>query len=188
MKKRSLFLFEMLIATVLIGMLLTGLFHMFYQGFHGQIKVRHVKEEHLRLELFEHRVKHLFTHARKLCSGSHPQAMGEALLMECLFPKPNQPRESCLLTAMLFVNYSKQLCLALWPEGGDMRSEVLLTSVTKAPMRFFSDKKWHSSWSSKQDKHPRMVALDIIWEGKEMPFVFFCGDPAEIIDYFGVGS
>lgn len=181
--KRSLWLFEIMTALFIVSILFTGLMRLFYQNVRRQHQVEQVREAHLELELCEYRIKSLFTHLRALYSGSHPEAVGTPLIMDCVFPKPNQPGESCSLTAMLFVNKSQQLCLAFWRGEEAVRNEVLLSSVKQAPFRFFSGTKWHPLWSSQQEKLPLMVELNLHWKEEAVPYVFFCGDVSTPIHY-----
>ena len=40
-----------------------------------------------------------------------------------------------------------------------------------------------TSWSTKNEEDPVMIAVDLQWEGKEMPFVFFLPESDKKITY-----
>jgi type II secretory pathway component PulJ len=186
-KKYSLTLLEIVVAITLLGFLLTGLFNCFRQGIKKNIAAKELKQKVLELELFQQRLKNLFDEETGLSLQEHPEASGLALIVN--YNQPVDPEfEMCgILEGMLFLNKNKELCLASWSEKGKGRIEILLDKVDAFKCGFFDSKKreWIDTWSSKEEKKPVMVSIDLVWNGNKVPFVFFLVDSSEQISYPG---
>jgi type II secretory pathway pseudopilin PulG len=187
-KKRSLTLLEVVIAIALLGLLLTGLFNSFRQGLKKNITARELKQKVLQLELFQQRLKTLFSSLDEevgVALENHPDASGLALIVS--YKQLIDPEfDMCgTLRGMLFLNQQKELCLACWSEQGKGRIEILLDKIDTFKCRFFDPKKgqWFGSWSKKNKEGPVMIAIDLKWDGKEMPFVFFLPEGNKQITY-----
>lgn len=187
-KKRSLTLLEVIIAIFLLGILLTGLFNTFRQGIKKNISTREIKQTVLQLELFQQKLKNLFSQENGVWMERHPQASGTALFTD--FEQKADPNfEMCGdLLGMLFLNAKKELCFVSWSEKGKERMETLLDKVTSFKCRLFDPKKgeWNNTWPQKREGSPAMVAIDLTWNGKEIPFVFFLKSSSDKIIYTGV--
>jgi hypothetical protein len=177
-KKCSLTLLEVIIAITLLGFLLTGLFNCFHQGLKKNIVSKELKQKILQLELFQQRLKNLFSHLDDtvgVALEKHPDAQGLALIVP--YKQPIDPEfDMCgTLQGMIFLNKNKELCLTSWSEKGKARNEILLDKITLFKCRLFDSQKaeWANSWSTKNEEDPAMIAIDLQWEDKEMPFVFF---------------
>ncbi len=173
-KKRSLTLLEVVIAIALLGFLLTGLFRSLHQGLKKNIEAKELKQKVLQLELFQQRLKNLFSHLdgeTGFLLQKHPDAKGQALIIS--YHQDVDPDfEMCgTLQGMLFLNKQNQLCLVSWSENEKARLEVLLDKVEGFTCQLFDPKK--GEWSQKNQETPVMLSIDFKWEGKEMPFVFF---------------
>src|SRR5579871_2796 len=173
-KKHSLTLLEVIIAIALLGFLLTGLFRSLHQGLKKNIEAKALKQKVLQLELFQQRLKNLFSHLdgkSGLLLQKHPDAKGQALFVSyCQDVDPDF--EMCgTLQGMLFLNKQKELCLVSWSEKEKGRLEVLLDKVDAFRCQLFDPKK--GEWSEKNQENPVMISIDFKWEGKEIPFVFF---------------
>lgn len=190
-RKRPLTLLEIVIAMVLLGFLLTGLFNIYHKALRQEIQARELKQQVLRLEFIEHKVKHLFTHATKLYSSLHPDALGEALFLSFHSGvDPDLSRSERELLGMLYLNKNKELSLVSWSLEGTPRKEILLDAIHCMQWRFFDPKKreWQGSWPSKSESAPVMVSLDLTWKGETIPFVFFSELSSDPISYLGVSQ
>jgi type II secretory pathway pseudopilin PulG len=187
-KKHSLTLLEVIIAITLLGLLLTGLFNCFHQGLKKNISAKELKQKVLQLELFQQRLKNLFSNLdgeAGLSLEKHPDAYGLALIV--FYKQSIDPEfDMCgTLQGMVFVNKNKELCLTSWSEKGKARNEILLDKIDTFTCRLFDPKKaeWAETWSTKNEEDPVMIAIDLKWEGKEMPFVFFLSESNQKITY-----
>ena len=185
MKKRTLTLLEIVIAMVLMGILLTGLFNVFRQGLKKNIAAKEMKQKVLQLELFQQKMKNLFASESSVYLEKHPEASGLALITS--FEEKADPESSMCgtLDGMVYLNDKKQLCFASWSEKGNGRVEVLLDKVDRFQCQLFDAKKgeWMESWPRKKEEIPVMLSLKLEWDKKEIPFVFFLSDPSERITY-----
>jgi len=189
-KKRSLTLLEIVIAITLLGILLTGLFNFFLQGLKKSITAKELKQKVLQLELFQQRLKNLFSNLDEEAGfllEKHPDATGLALMVS--YKQSVDPEfEMCgPLQGMIFLNKNKELCLASWSESGKARIEILLDKIDTFKCRLFDSEKgeWAEKWTMKNEEDPVMVAIDLKWDGKETPFVFFLPE-SEPITYSGL--
>lgn len=187
-RKRSLTLLEVIVAITLLGFLLTGLFNCFHQAIKKNITARELKQTVLQLELFQQRLKNLFSHLdgeAGISLDKHPDAHGPALIVS--YKQPVDPEfEMCgTLQGMIFLNKNKELCLTSWSETGKARNEILLDKIDLFKCRLFDPKhaEWAATWSTKNEEDPVMIAIDLKWGGKEMPFVFFFPDSNHKITY-----
>jgi hypothetical protein len=187
-KKHPLTLLEVIIAISLLGLLLTGLFNCFHQGFKQKITAKELKQKVLQLELFQQRLKNLFAHLdgeADISLEKYPDAYGLALLFSYKQPVDSEFDMCGTLQGMIFLNKNKELCLASWSETGKMRNEILLDHMDAFKCRLFDPKKaeWAESWSTNNEESPVMIAIDLKWEGKESPFVFFFPESNQKITY-----
>ena len=132
-RKHSLTLLEVVIAITLLGVLLAGLFSCFHQGLKSSIASKELKQKILQLELFQQRLKNLFSHLDDTMGISlekHPDAQGLALIVP--YKQAIDPEfDMCgTLQGMIFLNKNKQLCLTSWSEKGKARNEILLDKIT----------------------------------------------------------
>jgi type II secretory pathway pseudopilin PulG len=186
-KKRPLTLLEVIIATILLGILLAGLFNIFRQGIKKSIAARDLKQQILQLELFQQKMKNLFTQEKGVWIEQHLEAQGNALFI-AFEQKTDSDFEMCGdLQGMLFLNAKKELCFASWSEKASLRVETLLDKVDGFTCRLFEAKKgeWASSWPPKKAERPVMASIDLIWNEKQIPFVFFLASCNEKISYSG---
>jgi type II secretory pathway pseudopilin PulG len=189
-KRRSLTLLEIIIAITLFGFLLTGLFNCFREGIKKNITAKVLKQKVLQLELFQQRLKNLFAELDKetgLSLKEHPEASGLALLAAYKQTADSDFEMCGVLQSMLFLNKNKELCLACWSEKGKGRIEILLDKVDSFTCRLFdpTERAWAENWPSKKEEKPVMIAIDLKWDGKKMPFVFFLANSSEQISYPG---
>jgi type II secretory pathway pseudopilin PulG len=177
-KKYCLTLLEVVIAMTLLSFLLTGLFNFFYQGLKKSITAKELKQKILQLELFQLRLKNLFSNLDEqpgFLLEKHPDAIGSALIV-CHKQSVDPEFEMCgILQGMIFLNKNKELCLISWSERGAARLEVLLDKIETFKCRLFDPTKneWTEKWTEKNEEDPVMVAIDLKSGGREMPFVFF---------------
>jgi len=177
---------EIVMAIFLLGILLTGLFDCFYQGIKKNMSAKELKQKVLQLELFQLKIKNIFC---RLCGENslwldkHPDASGPAL--QAAYEQIVDADMHGILHGMLFLNKSKELCLASWAENGKGRIEVLLDNVSSFHCKLFDPQKgeWKQSWPKKEEGKPVMAKIDLNWNGKATPFVFFLTDADEKIKY-----
>lgn len=186
-KKRSLTLLEVVIAMLLLGILLTGLFNTFRQGLKKNIAAKELKQKVLQLELFQQKLRSLFAEEEGVWIEKHPDLSSLPLFIE--FQQKTDPDFKMCgeTTGMLYLNGKKELCLASWSEKGNSRIETLLDNVDAFKCRLFDPKKgtWTQTWPKKKEGSPAMAAVDLTWNGKEIPFVFFLSRSNEKITYPG---
>ncbi len=187
-RKRSLTLLEVIIALTLLGILLTSLFNSFHQGLKKNITAKGLKQKVLQLELFQQRLKNLFSHLdceAGMSLEKHPDAHGLALIVSYKHPVDSEFDMCGVLQGMIFLNKNKELCLISWSQKGKVRNEILLDKIDTFKCRLFNPKKaeWSETWSIKNEEDPVMIAIDLKWEGKEMPFVFFFPESDQKITY-----
>jgi type II secretory pathway component PulJ len=189
-KKRSFTLLEIAIAIMILGWLLTGLFNCIFQSLKKNVDARELKQKVVQLELFQQRLRNLFTQFDAeggLSSEQHPEAIS-VVLYAAYQQKADPDFEMCgMLQGMLFLNKKKELCLASWSATEKGRIEILLDRVDSFACKFFDPKKkdWVLSWSKKREEDPVMIQIDLKWEGDEIRFVFFLPQPNEQITYSG---
>lgn len=189
-KKRALTLLEIVMAMALLSFMLTALFNCFYQAAKKNIAAKDSKQKILYLELFQQKIKNLFSRLdgeNPLWLDKHPDASGLALCSIYNQKVDADPDMRGILQGMLFLNKNKELCLASWGENRKGRIEVLLDNVSSFQCQLFDPKKavWKGSWSKKEEKKPTMAKIDLNWRGKEIPFVFFLYEADEKIVYPG---
>ncbi len=186
--KRSLTILEIAIAMVLMGILLTGLFSIFHQGFKKSIALKEIKYKLLEQELFRLRLKQLFHSQEKLWLQDHSDARGLGLCASLERTFDADFGNAGSLLTMLYLNEKKQVCLATWTQKGQTRVEVLLDQVDTFECKLFDSKKkeWTDAWSFKMEDKPIMVTITLIRNHKEIPFYFFLSDSEEEIIYSGV--
>lgn len=184
-KRRSLTLLEIMIAIVLLGVLLTGLFNGFRQAVKKNITTRELKQRILPLELFQQRLKLIFSHQSTLWLQPHPEATGTALWMS--HEQEADPEFDLCgpIQSMLYLTSAKELCLVHWSEQGRGRVETLVNKVEGFSCRFFDGKEWIDTWPKNKKEQPKMVKINLKREKQETPFVFFLSDPEEKIVYKG---
>lgn len=177
-KKRSLTLLEIAIAITLLGFLLTGLFNFFHQGLKQSMAAKELKQKILQLELFQQRLKNLFSNLEEdteFLLEKHPDAIDLALIVS--YHQPVDPEfEMCgTLQGMIFLNKNKEVCLASWSEKKKVRIEILLDHIDLFKCRLFDPQqgKWVEKWNEKNEDGPGMIAFDLKRKEEEMPFVFF---------------
>lgn len=186
-KKRSLTLLEVIIAIVLLGALLAGLFNTFRHGMKQNISARELKQKVLQIELFNQKMKTLFSDETSVWMDTHKEASGNALFIN--FTKTADPDfEMCQdLQSMLFLNGKKELCLVVFSENGKSRIETLLDKVEAFDCRLFDPKngEWSHVWPEKKEGRAAMAAIDLTWNDTKIPFVFFLKASHEKITYVG---
>lgn len=187
MKKRSLTLLEVVIAIFLLGILLSGLFNTFRQGMKSNAQAKEIKQKILHLELFQQKLKNLFTYEEGVWIERHPETTGPALLTT-FTQKADPDVEMCgKLQGMLYLTSKKELCLVVWSPKGKARVETLLDQVDAFTCQLFDSKKaeWSAAWPKKREGVPSMLSIDLTWKGDKIPFVFFLKDAQEKITYKG---
>lgn len=187
-KKHALTLLEVVIAMVLLGGLLTGLFHVFRQSLQKNIAARELKQNVLQLELFQQKIKTLLSYENGVWISTHSQASGPCLFFD--FHQDVDPDfEMCgEMQAMLFLNAKKELGLTIWSEKDKSRTEILIDGIDAFTCRLFDAKKkeWKSNSKQKGGEIPVMVEITLHWNKEKMPFVFFLKTAEEKITYTGV--
>jgi type II secretory pathway pseudopilin PulG len=186
-KKRSLTLLEVVIAMLLLGALLSGLFYTLRHGMQRNTEAKELKQKVLQLELFQHRMKHLLAQQKGVWIEQHPDVTGPALFV--LFTQKVDPDVDFCgdLQGMLYINKKKELCFVTWSLQGKARVETLLEKVDGADYRLFDPKngEWHSQWPQKKGDTPSMTAVDLQWDKAKIPCVFFLKSSQEAISYGG---
>ncbi|GEM_PF-5330353 len=186
-KKRALTLLEVTIAMVLLGCLLTGLFNVFRQSLQKNMTARELKQNVLQLELFQKKMKTLFSRENGIWISNHPQAKGPSLFFD--FHQDVDPDfEMCgEMQGMLFLNAKKELSLVFWSETDKTRTEILLDEVDAFTCQLFDAKKkeWKTNSQKKGEEIPAMVKITLTCNKKEIPFVFFLKASEEKIFYTG---
>lgn len=175
-KKRPLTLLEVAIGMFLVGILLTGLFHFFYQGTKKNIVIREVKQKILQIELFQQKVKNLLHRTKKVWIDSHPAAIGKALFISFEEAADPDPTLSGTLEGMVYLDENNRLHFVSWPEKTTGRIETLLDKVKAIKIELFDPKKgiWLETWSPKKEEKPAMLSLTLTRDKQEkIPFVFF---------------
>ncbi len=184
-KKRALTLLEIVMVMFLLGILLTGLFNVFRQGLKKNIDAKMLKQNILQLELFHQRMRVLLSKHEKVWLEKHPDASSLALYVE--FNQTADPDLNMCgdILGMIYVNHKKELCFASWGKNAKARIETLLDHVSALECRLFDAKKetWNTAWPSEKKELPVMAAMDLTWNGKKVPFVFFLSQSDEKIIY-----
>lgn len=174
-----------MIAILLLGALLSGLFNVFYQNLKKNISARELKQKVLQLELFEQRMKTLLAKEESIWIDKHPQAEGLTLLFH--FDENADPDFAMCgpMQGMLFLNAKKELCLARWSQEGKDRAETLLDNVDQFKCSLFDTKKkaWISGPIKEGAGNTVMARIDLSWNKREFPFVFFLNSVDEMITY-----
>jgi type II secretory pathway pseudopilin PulG len=187
-KKRSLTLLEVVIATVLLGILLMGLFHSFRQSLKQNLSARELKQKVLQLELFQQKIKNLLAQTGGAWIEKHPDSTGLSLYIN-FEEKVDSDFDRCgKLRGMLYLNNKKEVCFVSWQDSGKDRIETLLDHVDAFKCRLFDAKKgaWTESWPQKKEESAVMAAIDLTWNGNKIPFVFFLKSSNEKISYSGI--
>ena len=190
-RKQSFTLIEIVVCIVLASFLLTGLFNVLRQALQKNVAVKNVKQKVLQLELFQQRVKNIMGNLgdmTRLAVDTHPEASGPVLTAS--YKNPADPDlEMCgQLRTMLYLNGKNELCLASWNSTGKGRMEVLLDHVASFKCKIYDPRK--KEWGQggavtparRRESFP-MIAIDLEWDGKEIPFVFFPQNNIEPVYY-----
>ena len=185
-KRRALTLLEIMIAMVLLGVLLTGLFNAFRQAVKKNITTKELKQRILPLELFQQRIKVIFSHLygeSKLWLQPHPDSAGMALMVA--HEQEADPEfDMCgPIQSMLYLTSAKELCLVNWSTQGRGRVETLMNKVEGFSCRLFDGEEWVDAWPKNRKERPVMVEIKLKREKQDTPFVFFLSDPEEKIVY-----
>ena len=186
-KKRSFTLLEVVIAILLLGFLLTGLFNVFQQGLKKSLSARELKQKVLQLELFQQKIKNVFAAADGVWTEEHPDAVGYSLCIDLKEKIDPDFEMRGKLQGMLFLNAKKEVCFVSWTKKGKSRIETLLDGVDSFSCRLFDPKKaqWNTIWPQKKEEGAVMAAIDLVWNGSNIPFVFFLKSSNEKISYSG---
>ncbi len=190
-RKRALTLIEIMIAMVLLGALLLGLFGTFRHAIQRNMTAKTVKQKVLQLELFQQKLKSLLATETRVWLDTHPEAAGTALLFKYETGADPDFEGAVQLTGMLYLTGKKQLCLATWPDKGSGRVETLLEKIDLFHCSLFDQKKkgWSDTWPKKKEESPAMAEIVLTWKEKEIPkeirFAYFFADPKEQITYPG---
>jgi hypothetical protein len=186
-KKYSLTLLEVVIAISLLGILLAGLFAVFYQSLKSQGIALELKQEVLRLELFQQKMRTLLSKEKEVWLGKHPDVKGTALFFN-YEEKADPDFEMCgEIQGMLFLSDQKELCLASFSKAGIARVEPLLEKVEGCSFSLFDLKKktWQSHPEKKKENSPAMVRIELVQKGASIRYVFFLKASGEKISYAG---
>lgn len=185
-RKRALTLLEVVIAMVLLGTLLMGVYQALHQSLKKSITAKNIQQKFLPLELFQQRLKALFICKKNLWLENHPDALGPALLI-MFEPKADPEFETTNgFQGMLYLNDKKQLHFVTWATKEKVRDEVLLDNVRDFQCKFFDPQQgnWLASWSKKKTEKTPMISIQITQDPNETtPFVFFLPTPDQKITY-----
>ena len=185
-RKLSLTFIEVIVATVLIGFLCTGLFRLFYQSLRKQIEGYQHKEYTLQLSLFEQNCKHLFSHTKALFSSSYQQSQNGALSFQFHQKVDPDPQFCGLLTGIFYLSEKGELTFLTVSPTKQERKTLFLDHLENITFRFFSNKTrgWHTHWSEKTEELPSMLEITLHYKkNKQIPFVFFFDPIKEPISY-----
>ncbi len=187
-KKRSITLLEVVIAILLLGFLLTGLFNVFQQGLKKSLSARELKQKVLQLELFQQKIKNIFAVVDGVWIDEHPDAKDYCLYVDLEEKIDPDFEMRGKLLGMLFLNANKEVCFVNWTKKEKSRIETLLGGVDGFSCRLFDPKKaqWNTIWPQKKEGAAVMVAIDLDWNGSKIPFVFFLKTSNEKISYSGI--
>jgi type II secretory pathway pseudopilin PulG len=184
-KKYSLTLLEVMIAISLLGTLLAGLFAVFYQSLKNQGVALELKQEVLRFELFQQKMRTLLAKESKVWLGTHLDVKGPVLFFN-YEEKADPDFEMCgEIQGMLFLNDQKELCLAAFSKAGKFRVEPLLEKIEQCSYALFDlkEKEWQNN--PEKGNSPAMVRIELVQKGVNIPYVFFLKASAETIAYTG---
>lgn len=186
MKKRTLTLLEVMIATLLVGILCTGLFQLFHQSLRKQIEGYQYKQYALQLSLFEQNCKQLFSSTTAIFSAPHPHSKQEALFFQFTPRIDPEPTFSSLLNGSLSITDKGELAFNVASSTKSERKTLLIDHLEGISFRFFSNKtrKWQERWSEKMEELPSMLEITLIYNEKQkIPFVFLMNSAKEPISY-----
>ncbi len=186
-RKRTLTLLEVVISIVILGALLTGLFHTFRQGLKKGIEAKELKQKVFQLELFQQKMKTLLSSENGVWIDKHKGAEGPALFFA--FEQRADPDFEMYgeLLGILFLNGKKELCLQTGIEGGKMTTDVILERIDEFICTLFDPKtkQWTQNYPKEKEENPVMVSINLKCKTQETPFVFFLQSPTEQITYSG---
>lgn len=171
-KKYSFTLLEVMIASVLVGVVLTFLFTFFRQTLARKQQIHTIKERVMQVELVRLRLMHLFNHLAKekgnVVSLAHPEADGKACLLyggQGIDPDPSFSKEGY---AMLYKTQDNRLALCRWNEEKKRtRIDTLLKKVESLSFSFFTDGKWQDCLKRGESSSASMIKMQFKLEGKE---------------------
>lgn len=181
MKKRSLTLLEIMIGIALLSMLLSGLFQIFHNSLKKNIQAKVLKQKIVQLELFEQKMHTLLTQDHGIWIDKHPAAKLPALFF-VFEPKADPDFQSDAILGMLYLNSKKELCLVNYSQDHQSRMEILLENVNNLTCQLFDpkNKAWTSEWPQEKKENPLMAKIQLTWNKKEIPFVFFLSGKEKI--------
>lgn len=188
MKKRSLTLLEVLIATVLLGFLLTALFSLLYQSLKKQTESFVLKQQTLQIALFDQSLKQILNKTKKLWTAPHPGASQEALFVQLpasIDPEWEITKET--IEETLYLNEKKQLCLMTSGSKQQQRISVLFDQIDRVSYRFFHPKQmaWQELWPATMPPLPNMLEITLHQGKSTTSFAFFPDAAQAPIPYGG---
>jgi competence protein ComGC len=184
-KKRTFTLLEIVVATCLLAILLSGLFTTFHHILKTHFEVKDKKQKAFQLELFQQRMKNLFSCQKKVWIENHPD-LNQSALHLIYEEKLDHDLARTGSQEGIFYLQDKKLYFVSWTEEGLPRIEVLLDQVDDLTCQLFDRKKreWVSAWPKQVEDNPIMILLDIKWDmNPHLQVVFFLKDPEEQITY-----
>ena len=156
-KKHTFSLLEVMIALSLSAILLSSIITCYYQISQKRMLAQELKKTTLPIELTRQRLTHLFAQLTStqdpiFHTGEHPDALGSCLFFSYYQESDLNPLFCGDLTAMLYINTDRQLCLISWAPNGEPRQEVFLEQLATLRFSFFNSKdlEWESVWDSPQ--------------------------------------
>jgi type II secretory pathway component PulJ len=176
MRKRSLTLLEVLIATVLVGILLTTLFSILYQSLKKQPQIYVLKQQTLHVALFDQLLKQRLNKAKKIWTGQLTESSQDALFIQ--MPAAIDPDWELTqddIQEILYLNEKKQLCLMTKGPKQQQRISVLLDQVDKMSYRYFNPKgpDWQQLWPTTMAEVPTIIEITLHNKGRTTAFAFF---------------
>lgn len=189
MKRRPFTLIEVLVATALLGMLLSFLFALYGQLQKQQRELAErgavaFTKRHVRARLgdaFQHVLFHHSTHPFFYVEEPDQESHFSSLVFLYDGGVDRLPHFADALLGRLMLNERRELCLLSWPYVSAppldyrMKKEVLLEEVEALAFRFYrppltypidDQAGWKNHWSLDEKELPALLEVEITWKKK----------------------
>lgn len=191
-RKKPFLLFEILVALSLMATLVSVLFSFMVQSMSVEEKIERARKCILERQSLQIRFQDLLTTLAPHSGGpplyTIPFSSKEPMSLIATFDNGIDPDPSFsgIVTARIYVDENKNLCLVYWPldyaQGNrSWRKEILLSNVTDFSFNFLKlDPKknsviWDSSWAKSNLQPPSLIRMSCKQNDEILQFAFHLG-------------
>ncbi len=190
--KKTFFLFEILVALSLMGVLISLLFSFMVQSVRVEKKMEKARSVILERQRFQIRIQDLLTTLSSqpslpsLYTQKFPKEETESLIVFFDYGIDPDPSFSGIVTGRIYIDENHDLCLACWPTQEDKehlwRKEILLSDVSSFSLQFLTSLEksnpeeskaiWKGTWPKEKKGLPCIIRVILEKENRTLQFAF----------------